>query len=171
MGHFPFAPLSPSLLLSLLLFPTELPAHTPNGETLFIAGAIARVEKLKQVFKLSECDSEGGEGDVIFLGATKQHDLGVRNFFYALAWLLLQKLEILSGLRPDLNNSAWLVCLSVVSLCCCFAAIIPSSLTNHIKSGLEEHPLQLQSLLTGALGVGDTGSVLDTGDKTIGRAD
>lgn len=114
-GAFPFCSSLPLSAASLLLFPTELPAHTPNGETLFIAGAVAGAEKLRQVFKLSECDSEGGEGDVIFLGATKQHDLGVRNFFYALAWLLLQKLEILSGLRPDLNNSAWLVCLSSLS--------------------------------------------------------
>lgn len=58
-------------------------------------------------------------------------------------------------------------CLSVLPLCCCSAVIIPSSLTNHIKTELEKHLLQLQSLIATPLGVGDTSSALDQGTKQL----
>lgn len=93
------------------------------------------------------------------------HRIAGSKIICTLAWLLLYNLEIPSGLVPDFSNRSQLVCLSF--LLCCFAAGIPSSITNRIKPVLQEQPPRPQSFITGALGMWDSNSVLDKGTKQL----
>lgn len=99
------------------------------------------------------------------MGVFSWHRIAGSKIICTLAWLLLYNLEIPSGLVPDFSNCSQLVCLSF--LLCCFAAGIPSSITNHIQTGLQEQPPRPQSFITGALGMWDSNSVLDKRTKQL----